>query len=376
MLHFLYIYVYNFEIYHIKVLIIVIFFQISDAISKSNSQNKNNNDGQIPEASRIDSSEESASDESIIEYSYNKKRKKAKVKKSVGRPEDPVNKEYIKLGIRDKHGHVAIKCKYCKEIAQRGQPSEKSHLALECKDVPGDIKKKYLHIITNSKSSKKKMKIEIQSKITDKFQSTHIDQSQENLINKALTRFFTCCRIPFWIVESLFFIDLLKNLNVGYKPPSRRTLILDGWTSGLHHSYYAFVIITPDRYQYIHSVQDFSSYSHTGSFLLNEIIEEIGPEKFRAVVSDGATAMQLAKNLIIEDDPRALNKKLRGYVTSREFWANIKCLHKVLEPAKIAVKTVESLNIKFADVFLILIKMANIIKAMPLTDTTLERLEF
>jgi len=40
------------------------------------------------------------------------------------------------------------------------------------------------------------------------------------------------------------------------------------------------------------------------------------------------------------------------------------------------VKTVEASNIKFADVFLILIKMANMIKAMPIADTTLERLEF
>ncbi|CAG8751013.1 13377_t:CDS:2 [Dentiscutata erythropus] len=134
------------------------------ATSKSISQNKN--DGQIPKASKIDSSKESASDESIIEYSYNKKRKKAKVKKLVDRLENP--------------------------------PSEiKLHLVLECKDVPGDTKKKYLHIITTSKSSKKKMKVEIQSKITDKFQSAYIDQSQENLINKALTRFFTCCGILF-----------------------------------------------------------------------------------------------------------------------------------------------------------------------------------
>ncbi|CAG8768859.1 10392_t:CDS:2, partial [Racocetra fulgida] len=40
----------------------------------------------------------------------------------------------------------------------------------------------------------------------------------------------------------------------------------------------------------------------------------------------------------------ALNEKLRNYITSYEFWANIKCLHKVLEPVKTAVKTVESLK--------------------------------
>ncbi|CAG8591174.1 12935_t:CDS:2 [Gigaspora rosea] len=69
---------------------------------KKHCQNESNNDSQNPE-NRIDSSKYSTSDESISEF--DKKRKKAKVKKSVGRPEDPVNKEYIKLGVRDKHGH-------------------------------------------------------------------------------------------------------------------------------------------------------------------------------------------------------------------------------------------------------------------------------
>ncbi|RIB01633.1 hypothetical protein C2G38_2230216 [Gigaspora rosea] len=73
---------------------------------KKHCQNESNNDSQNPE-NRIDSSKYSTSDESISEF--DKKRKKAKVKKSVGRPEDPVNKEYIKLGVRDKHGHVAMK---------------------------------------------------------------------------------------------------------------------------------------------------------------------------------------------------------------------------------------------------------------------------
>ncbi|CAG8538615.1 3817_t:CDS:2, partial [Dentiscutata erythropus] len=363
-------------------------------------QNENNDDSQIPETSRIDSSEpSSASDKSISEY--NKKRKKTKAKKSVSRPEDPVNNKYIKLEARDKHGHKKI------EVETKNQ-----------------------------------------SKITDKFQSTHIDSSQEKLINKALTRFFTCCGIPFWVVKSPFFIDLLKNLNVGYTSPDRRTLsnlwvdqettqitinIDEHWTSESHHSYYAFVIITPDRYQYVHSVQDFSSYSHTGRFLSNEIIkiiDEIGPEKFGVVVSDGATAMQLAKNLVAQKylhiilihciahhvqlivsdiikktlfgfqvlskcqefityfqnlhvSSAQLRDKIKNFLiksgglkSSHEFWANVECLHKVLEPAKIVVKTVESSNIKFADVFLILIKMANMIKTMLIVDTTLERLEF
>ncbi|RIB06304.1 hypothetical protein C2G38_2046896 [Gigaspora rosea] len=150
--------------------------------------------------------------------------------------------------------------------------------------------KKYLHMLTN--------------------------KNQEKLINYTLTRFFACYGIPFWVIESPFFIDLLKNLNAGYTLPDQRTLS-------------------------------------------NLWIDQ-----------------EVARITMIENDPRSLNDKLRNYITSREFWANIECLHKILELAKTAVQTVEASNTKIADVFLILIKMAIAIKAMPTTETTLERLEF
>ncbi|CAG8836816.1 10735_t:CDS:2, partial [Racocetra persica] len=120
----------------------------------------------------IDSFDDFASDKSISENSHNKKRKREK--KSVGKPEDPINNKYIKLG----------------------QPNEmKSYLVLRYKNISENVKTKYLYMLTNSQSSKK-TKIEIeaknQPKITDKFQSIYIDQSQEKLINNALTHFFTC----------------------------------------------------------------------------------------------------------------------------------------------------------------------------------------
>ncbi|CAG8706176.1 12593_t:CDS:2, partial [Racocetra fulgida] len=148
-------------------------------------------------------------------------------------------------------------------------------------------------------------------------------EGQEKLINKALTRFFTCCGIPFWVVKSPFFIDLLKNLNA-----------------------------------VLSKCQELVTYFQNSHISGAQLRDEI-------------------TNLFIkENDPQALNEKLRNYITSCEFWANIECLYKVLEPVKMAVKTVESSKVKFADVFLILIKMAITIKAIPMIKTTLERLEF
>jgi hypothetical protein len=55
-------------------------------------------------------------------------------------------------------------------------------------------------------------------------QKSTIDPGQRILCNKALTRFFVCCGIPFSTVESPFFIDLVKNLCAGYQLPDRKTL--------------------------------------------------------------------------------------------------------------------------------------------------------
>ena len=43
-------------------------------------------------------------------------------------------------------------------------------------------------------------------------------------INGALIKFFVCCRVPFWVIESPFFIELLKELNSAYNLPSRDIL--------------------------------------------------------------------------------------------------------------------------------------------------------
>lgn len=77
----------------------------------------------------------------------------------------------------------------------------------------------------------------------------------------------------------------------------------DGWTSPLGQSLYAFVIITPERKEIIHSIKNLSANSHTAMFLadqLNEILTDVGAENFAAVVSDHASACAAAKRMISE----------------------------------------------------------------------------
>ena len=151
------------------------------------------------------------------------------------------------------------------------------------------------------------------------------------MANWVVVKFFSCCGIPFHIVENPFFVDLLRTLCPGYYPPSRNTLSenmfnaevahvttemnlkiknetnltigLDGWTSPRGQSLYAFIIITKDRKEYLHSVQNLSKHSHTGRFLADkiiEVIEEVGAERVAGIVSDNASTMVLAKRLVSE----------------------------------------------------------------------------
>ena len=54
--------------------------------------------------------------------------------------------------------------------------------------------------------------------------SADLPESRITRINRALIKFFVTCGIAFKIIEHSFFINLLKELNGGYDPPSREIL--------------------------------------------------------------------------------------------------------------------------------------------------------
>ena len=79
---------------------------------------------------------------------------------------------------------------------------------------------------------------------------------------------------------------------------------MDGWTSGSHKSIWNFIILTPERKEYLHSLLDLSVDSHTSEFLaskIKEVINNVGSEKFAAVVSDNAANVKKARELVQKD---------------------------------------------------------------------------
>ena len=244
-----------------------------------------------------------------------------------------------------KHGHIGCICKACGWKRSVGKAYEMvDHLALSCPKISGEIKQIFLEEVMNRTALKsdhslpndndnivsKKSKTS-QKKITSMFESSEIEKSKIARCNRALTRLFVCCGIPFRIVSNPFFVDFVKSLCPAYELPNRITfagswinqelsnvlavtinetrssknitLGLDGWCGPNGESIYAFVLILPSGKEYIHSLQDFSLYTHTADFIAREIIkviEDVGAENFSSVVSDNASTMVAAKKLVNE----------------------------------------------------------------------------
>lgn len=75
-------------------------------------------------------------------------------------------------------------------------------------------------------------------------------------------------------------------------------------------SIYNYLIITDTRKKYLVSLRDYSDQSHMGEFLANkisDIIEQLGSEKFAAVVTDAASNCNVAQRKTQEMYPHIWN---------------------------------------------------------------------
>jgi len=78
-------------------------------------------------------------------------------------------------------------------------------------------------------------------------------------------------------------------------------IALDKWTTPQMESIYNYIITTDTRMEYLISLCDYSSDSHTSKFLTNEIsdiIEQLDSDKFAAIVTDNASNCQVARQNI------------------------------------------------------------------------------
>ncbi|CAB4404540.1 unnamed protein product [Rhizophagus irregularis] len=198
-------------------------------------------------------------------------------KKKGGRPQSEVWRHYEKKPLKSA-SHFLAKCNYCRTYWPRGHPNKlEDHLANNCREVP-----ELVH-------------------------SFYLDAS----ITRALVRAFICCGIPFSIIENPFFIEFLHEMRLGYEPLTSELLsVLDGWTNPNGVSVYNYVILTPDREQYLYALYDYSGDHHTGDFLasqITDIIKKIGSEKVSALVTDNAANCVKVRKIVMNQFPNIID---------------------------------------------------------------------
>ena len=158
-------------------------------------------------------------------------------KRKLGRPRKPIWAHFIEtnnLNSNKKDNHPGATCVYCGQQWARGKSSDMiAHIALSCpKPPPPDVRAKFQSVLQNKDVSDEDNNDNDnnfqykkgQPKITDKFEKLKISDEKQRKCIQALTKFFVCCGVPFWIVENPFFIYFIKNLCPGFQLPKRTTL--------------------------------------------------------------------------------------------------------------------------------------------------------
>jgi len=85
---------------------------------------------------------------------------------------------------------------------------------------------------------------------------------------------------------------------------------LDGWTDLTGKSLWNFILHTSDGKDILWRIQDLSNQSHTGEYLaekIEEILNDIGIQRFAAIVTDAGSNINLARQIITQKFPHILN---------------------------------------------------------------------
>ena len=156
--------------------------------------------------------------------------------KKRGRPKKCIWEHFTEItnddaGLNKKEQRSGAQCNFCKQKWSRGKSSDMiAHVALSCtKPPPPEIRAKYLSILRNNYDNDDDEQDNLlpnkkQTKITDHIEKSTITDEKQYRCSRALTKFFVCCGVPFWIVENPFFIDMVKSLCPGFQLPKRTSL--------------------------------------------------------------------------------------------------------------------------------------------------------
>lgn len=136
--------------------------------------------------------------------------------------------KYFNRGRHIGNGHYQATCNLCSVFFKDARPHIlRSHIALQCLKATDDIKNEVNEMVLKEEILPQQFSKRAKSgqqNLENYFDSANLEESRVKQINEALTMMFIMCALPFRLVENPFFINLLKALNPGYQPPSRKAL--------------------------------------------------------------------------------------------------------------------------------------------------------
>ncbi|CAG8515676.1 10377_t:CDS:2 [Cetraspora pellucida] len=140
-----------------------------------------------------------------------------------------------------------------------------------------------------------------------------------------------CSGILFSAFDNPFFKDYTKILNPGYDPSKRTTL-----ASSILDSEAANIIIKVENELSKAKNLTLCIDTNFNAEKIIEVLENVGPEKFIAIVSDTEMSMIAAKKQVLEQEAQIFShaNSVKNLINDRQFWIDIKQLRNILGPAK------------------------------------------
>ncbi|CAJ0758773.1 10234_t:CDS:2 [Entrophospora sp. SA101] len=346
-------------------------------------------------------------------------------------------------------GHFSAKCIFCNRNWGRAYvKSLQAHLSNDCVECPNDIRNFYLGVLSTndnmsvddnlssnsrmsiqSTNSFKRKKLDGQQGIEDFYEGKELTDSKKDAINTALVKAFVGCGISFNVINNPFFKELLHELRPNYSPPTRQTLsgnllskeiarvnsridkelevgenltlALDGWSSPGSFSIYNFIILTPQKNQYLYCLRDYSSSHHTGQFLAAEIKTAsnilskcstiikyfkkshicqnllMNEASYFSIQGGGLKTCiktrwisifestnsivrmrQALEEVVIKYPDEIKSRPVKKILKKQGFFEEVASLSQILLPIKNTIKILESDNSTLADVFIQMIRLA------------------
>ncbi|PKC53231.1 hypothetical protein RhiirA1_479728 [Rhizophagus irregularis] len=195
------------------------------------------------------------------------------------------------------HLYASRTCNFCGKTYSRGDVSTlQDYIANYCPNAPPHLIRKYQKVFEKKADNSKKRKFSNQTSLYD-YHDTDEPLLQERIdrINRALLKFFICCRISFRVVESPFFIDFINKLNVAYDHPSRDLLancLFEDELGDINSKICKELQMSDNLILALDSCD-----SYTGEYIakkIEDVINRVGVSKFSAIVSDNSSNVQKA----------------------------------------------------------------------------------